>query len=438
MQATSYVQMRFRSEMSEDCLYLNIWAPADARNGAKLPVMIWIYGGGFTAGSGSEYRYDGANLAANGIMVVTVNYRVGVFGFLAHPALTAETGASGNYAFLDQLAAISWTHANIAAFGGDPERITIAGESAGSHSVSVLMASPMARNLYARAIGESGAGLSLPGRAEAEEAGMRFAERLGAKDTAALRAIPADMVLAEALARDGHFGPIVDGRILVEQPIQTFQAGREAHVPLLVGSNSEEASAASVLGIDQPWTKISYRSALLRLYGPKADAVEALYPATTNVDVRRAATDLGTDRFIANSTWSWMDLHRRTGAPTYYYYYDHIRPQPVDTDWRLPIQPQIGALHGSELEYVFRNIDFSPAWSFSDEDRRISTAMSAYWIAFVKTGDPNHGDSPKWAQEPAQGDTLTRHRLGDNNADELFPGQTREKAMADLMLSRNP
>ena len=440
MQPTLYPDQRFRSAgMSEDCLSLNVWAPADARRASKLPVLVYIYGGGFQTGDGSEYRYDGASLAAGGIVVVTINYRLGAFGFLAHPALTAEAGASGNYGLLDQAAALRWVRANIAAFGGDPRHVTVGGESAGSMSVSALMAAPMTRKLIAGAIGESGAVLGptqqLASLAKAEGAGARFAEGLGATSAAALRAVPAEAILAaQRASRDATFGPIIDGRMIVEDPTATFLAGHEAHVPLLVGSNSEERGAAATLGTD-PASVAGYRAALVRLYGARAGTIEELFPAAGDADVLPAATELSSERFLAHTTWRWMDLHRRTGAPTFYYRYDRVRPAALDATWRPKVDP-IGAVHSSELEYALGNLEYAAAYAWTDADRAVSTTMRGYWLAFVKTGNPNSGGVPSWKAEPASGEATTRHRIGDIVVDEPFAAQSRESALTELLPPR--
>jgi para-nitrobenzyl esterase len=253
--------MRFRSPApSEDCLYLNVWTPAKLGTARqhKLPVLVYVYGGGFMAGDSSEKRYDGAALARRGVVVVTMNYRLGVFGFYAHPELTAESPhhSSGNYGLLDQAAAIGWVKRNIAAFGGDPDHVTIGGESAGSMSVSALMASPLSRGSIAGAIGESGAMMDrlTPSRlADAESEGVTFAQSLSAPTLGALRALSADKLLAaQGSAKNVHFGAVIDGYFFSEPPAMTFASGKAAHVPLLVGSNSQEGPGAAIFGPGPP------------------------------------------------------------------------------------------------------------------------------------------------------------------------------------------
>ncbi|MDX1532327.1 MAG: carboxylesterase family protein, partial [Rhodothermales bacterium] len=360
MQKRIYGDMVFRSDgMSEDCLYLNVWTP-DTTPAEPLPVLVYFYGGGFLAGDGSEPRYDGERMAAHGIVAVTMNYRLNVFGFLAHPALTAESphGASGNYGLLDQAAALRWVEANVAAFGGDPERVTIAGESAGSISVSAHMVSPLSKNLIAGAIGESGSLLgTLPPvpLAEAEEHGERFAQAAEAPTLEALRALPAEAVLDLAMQPEtGRFAMTMDGYVFSEPPRETYTTGEQAPVPLLLGWNSEEANYRSLLGPLDP-TPEHYAAQVRERFGDRADAVLALYPAATAEEVVQAATDLAGDLFIGYGTWKWFDLHRQTsGAPVYRYFYVHPRPpmRVEAADEGAPVPPAAGAVHSAEIEYA--------------------------------------------------------------------------------------
>src|SRR5690349_11137346 len=270
MQLPVFGDMNFRSNgVSEDCLYLNVWTPSKTGN-ERLPVLVYFYGGGFIAGDGSEFRYDGESLARRGIVTITVNYRLGIFGFFAHPELTKESPhhASGNYGLLDQAAALQWVQKNIAAFGGDPKKITIAGESAGSFSVSAQMASPLSKNIIAGAIGESGSLLGLNPTAslqDAEKRGADFAASLKANSLADLRAIPAEQLLkATANAGYGRFPVCVDGYFFPKSPLQIFEAGEQAHVPLLVGWNSQESGYQGILGQDKP-TLENYKKAVEKL-----------------------------------------------------------------------------------------------------------------------------------------------------------------------------
>jgi para-nitrobenzyl esterase len=430
MQAPIYSDMVFRSNgVSEDCLYLNVWTPASGSN-ARLPVLVYFYGGGFAAGDGSEPRYDGENMARQGIVALTVNYRLGVFGFLAHPELTKESPhhASGNYGLLDQAAALRWVQKNIAAFGGDPKKVTIAGESAGSISVSVLMASPLSKGLIAGAIGESGASIAptLPPvpLAEAEQTGVKFATGVGAASLAALRAMTAQQLLETASKPGGgRFPLMIDHYLLPKSPAEIFAAGEQAHVPLLVGWNSEEMSGRALLRGASP-TVENYTKAVRAAYADRADDVLKLYPASADADVLRAATDLAGDRFIAYSTWKWADLHRTTGSePVYLYLYAHPRPamvtlpahaQPARSGANgngngtdsgngrgsnsvgTATSPPRGAVHSAEIEYAMGNLAGNTVYAWTAEDRKISEVMHAYFANFVKAGDPNGSGLPRW------------------------------------------
>ena len=409
MQRAIYSDMVFRSNgMSEDCLYLNVWTPAKSGS-EKLPVLVYFFGGGFMAGDGSESRYDGASMAGKGIVAVTVNYRLGVFGFLAHPELTQELPhhASGNYGLLDQQAALEWVRQNIAAFGGDPKRVTIAGESAGSISVSAQMASPLSKALIAGAIGESGSitgALSAVPLSEAEQNGVKFAAAIGGTTLSALRAMSAEQLL-EATAKPGlpRLSPTVDGYFFPKSPFEIYAAGEQAHVPLLVGSNSEESGYFSVLGREKP-TVENYRNALQKLYAYKSDQVFKLYPASNENEVMDAAQDLAGDRFIAYSTWRWIDLATKTGGrPTYYYYYARPRP-PMRPEGKPATQANNdrpaprGAVHSAEIEYAMGNLDSNKVYAWTPDDYKVSKVLQEYFANFIKTGNPNGKGLPNWPQ----------------------------------------
>ncbi len=393
MQLPLFGDMVFRSDgMSEDCLYLNVWTPAKSAD-ERLPVLVYFYGGGFVAGDGSEPRYDGASMAGKGVVAVTANYRLGVFGFLAHSELTKESPqhASGDYGLMDQTEALRWVHRNIAAFGGDPDKVTIAGESAGSLSVCAQMASPLSKDLFAGAIGESGSlmGTLTPAPlADAEQAGVKFAADVGAKSLADLRKMSAeDLLKAKAGAGVGRFPVAIDGYFLPEDPAEVFAAGKQARVPLLVGWNSQEAGWQGVLGRDKP-TRENYSAAVKRLYGDRAGEVLKLYPADDDKDVEQAAADLASDRFIAYSTWKWADLHGKTGGkPVYRYLFARPRPQ---------TPPARGAVHSAEIEYALGNLATNKVYAWTDDDYKASKVMQGYFANFVKAGDPNGADLPKW------------------------------------------
>ena len=383
----------FRPGVSEDCLFLNVWTPA-AGGTDRLPVLFWIHGGGFVAGHGGEPRYDGTRLASRGIVVVTANHRLGAFGFLAHPALTAESpeGASGNYGLLDQIAALAWVKRNIAAFGGDPDGVTVAGESAGSISVSALMASPLAAGLFRRAIGQSGALFSaspkVPDRslAGAEAYGTGFAERLGARTLAEMRALPAERIV-EATPTDHTLWPIVDGHVLPDSPADIFAAGRQNDVALLAGWNRDEGFSFDIT----LRTGRTFAEVVRQRFGPRAEGILALYPS----DDPQSARDFGGDLVIVQPTWAWIAAQVKTGrAPVYRYRFDHAPAVPAGWFGDRPVAGA-GAFHAAEIVYAFDNLDAFP-WSYAEADRKTAAAMSAYWVNFVKSGDPNGAGLPEW------------------------------------------
>jgi len=401
MQRRMFADMVFRADgMSEDCLFLNVWTPA-RRATERLPVLVYFFGGGFTAGDGSEPRYDGASMARRGIVALTVNYRLGVFGFLAHPELTAESArhASGNYGLLDQAAALAWVRDNIAAFGGDPRRVTIAGESAGSIAVSGLMASPLSKDLIAGAIGESG-GMIEPTfapvpLADGEKTGVTFASTTDAQSLAELRAMTAQALL-DATARPGtpRFPITIDGYFLPKSAADIFASGQQAHVPLLAGWNSQESGARGVLGQGEA-TPENYAKAVRDLFRDQGDTALKLYPGTSADEVQQSATDLASDRFIAFSTWKWIDAHSRTGTkPVYRYFY--LRPRPAMRPEKGNTGPARGAAHSAEIEYAMGNLAGNDVYAWSQDDYKVSETLQGYFANFIKTGDPNGGGLPRW------------------------------------------
>jgi para-nitrobenzyl esterase len=405
MQRDLFHDMVFRSPgMSEDCLYLNVWTPARSA-GEKLPVFLYYYGGGFAAGDGSEDRYDGASMAAKGIVTITANYRLSVLGFFAYSELTAESPhhASGNYGLLDQSAALAWVRRNIAAFGGDPNRITIGGESAGSISVCAQMASPLSRGLIAGAIGESGSILGQPlaakPLAQAEADGVRFAASLGLgpkPSLAALRAVPAAKLIEATAAKSyGWPVPTIDGWFFLKDPVAIYAAGEQAHVPLLAGVNSAEGSYNGILH-DQKPTVENYRAALDKRFGPKAADVFKVYPATNESEVMDAAQDLSSDSFISHSTWNWVNAATNTGShPTFYYLFTRCRPA-MEPAIKYPSTLPRGAVHASEIEYALGNLPLNKVYAWTADDRKVSGTMQDYFANFIKTGNPNAPDLPEW------------------------------------------
>jgi para-nitrobenzyl esterase len=411
MQRAVFADMVFRGRgMSEDCLYLNVWTRA--RSGEeRLPVLVYFYGGGFFAGDGSEPRYDGASMATRGIVAVTVNYRLGIFGFLAHAELSREAPhrASGNYGLLDQSAALAWVKENIAAFGGDPRRVTIAGESAGSSSVSGHVVSPLSRDLIKGAILESGSligTLSAQPLADVERDGARFAAAVGAASLAALRAMTADEIL-EATGKPDvpRFRPTLDGYFLPKPVHAILEAGEQARIPLLGGSNSEEQSARSILRQDEP-TPENHAKAVRGLYGDKADEALKLYPGRTRDEVLDSATALASDRFTGFSTWRFTEGHGKTaGQPVYRYYYAHPRPRflggysesPAGGGPAAAPEPASrGAVHSAEIEYAMGNLATNPHFEWGPADHKLSEVMQGYFANFIKTGNPNGPGLPNW------------------------------------------
>ncbi|MDT5120900.1 MAG: para-nitrobenzyl esterase [Acidobacteriota bacterium] len=404
MQGRIFQDMVFRDEMSEDCLSLNVWTPATSGK-ERLPVMVWIYGGGFQAGSASEPRQDGENLAKKGVVVVSFNYRLGVFGFLSHPELTKEAGASGNYGLLDQVAALEWVKKNIAAFGGDPRKVTIFGESAGSFSVSALMASPLAQGLFQRAIGESGAfftardgTLVAKPLAESELAGVKFVEGMGAKAIADLRAKSADEVLQAALKGQAfRFAPNIDGRMLPRDVYSIYAEGKQAHVPLLAGWNADEARAGVVLAKDKP-TVSSFSAQARTRFGESADTLLKLYAANSDAEALESAAALASDLFIGYATWKWIEMQSQTGGSTVFRYSFDKAP-PVAPDLKINgvavTAREIGARHAGEIEYVFGTLS-SLKVPLQPEDWKLSDEIMTYWTNFAKTGNPNGASLPRW------------------------------------------
>jgi para-nitrobenzyl esterase len=387
--------------MSEDCLSLNIWTPADAR---KAPVMVWIHGGSLWGGYGHEAIYDGSKMAAQGIVVISINYRVGVLGYLAHPGLSAESplGISGNYGLQDQIEALRWVQRNVGAFGGDPSNVTIAGESAGGLSVMYLMASPSARGLFSKAIAQSAYMISTPslkvrafGEASAEESGLALSARLEAPDVAALRAMDAaKLTKAAATAGFAPFG-VVDGQFLPRQLVEVFDRGEQAPVPILAGFNSGEIRSLRFLAPPTPALASTYEKTIRERYGDLADAYLRLYPSKD-----MEGSILASTRDVIYG-WTAERLVRKQaalGQDSYFYIFDHGYPAADDKG--------LHAFHAAELPYVFgtlaRTPPFWPKAPQTPAEAKLSAAMTAYWTSFIRTGQPRAAGAPDWPRFGSQ------------------------------------
>ena len=404
--------------MSEDCLYLNVWTAAAPED--RAPVLVWIHGGGLAIGNGADITYDGTRLARRGVVLVTINYRLGAFGYLAHPLLSAESehGASGNYGTLDQVAALRWIQRNIAAFGGDPSRVTIFGESAGSWSVNHLMATPLARGLFHGAIGESGGGFGSRGRAEPKEeiesAGERFVEALLGEGVTpsleALRAAGAEAVQAVApeLVRSTA---TVDGWVFPDTVHNIFAAGAQHDVPVIVGSNADEMSILG--GAAGAETLEQYHESIRDEYGEHADAFLETFPAATDEEARQARMASGTDATFGWEMRTWARMMETVSSPAYLYFFSRIPPAP-DAE-------RYGAYHTAEIAYVFDNFGVSPHpyanRDYTDTDRRLSDILASYWVNMAATGNPNAAGLPEWPAYDSGadaalhiGDTITVER----------------------------
>nr|WP_315158636.1 carboxylesterase family protein [uncultured Flavobacterium sp.] len=396
------------SGKSEDCLYLNVWTPAKSAK-EKVPVLVWIYGGGFGAGATSETSYNGKNLAKKGVVLVSIAYRVGQLGFMAHPELSAENpkNVSGNYGLLDMIAGLQWVKENIAAFGGDPNKVTIFGESAGGIAVSMLCASPLAKGLFNGAISQSGGSFG-PSRAttypgenmkklkDAENEGLEYMKTAGVISIEKLRSIEADKLPA------GRGWPIVDGWVIPDDQYKLYEAGKYNDTPILIGYNSDEGSSFT-----RTKDPKEFISSVETRYGKFAESLLKSYPVSDS-SVPKTARDLSRDAAFGWQTWSWARLQAKTGkSKVFFYYFDQHPDHAKDSPYY-----GFGSYHGQEVAYVFENLDKSNPQT-SKSDLEISNLMGTYWTNFAKYGDPNGKDIPDW---PAFSDSNPKLMYFNNTA----------------------
>ncbi len=398
---------------AEDCLYVNVWAP-EKPSSAKLPVMLWIHGGGFVNGGSSPSVYDGSAFARRGVVLVSLNHRLGRFGFFAHPALTRESGnePTGNYGYLDQVAALRWVKDNVAAFGGDPGNVTIFGESAGGGSVNTLVVSPLARGLFHKAIVQSGGGraggiMAPRTLAEAEAVGVAFAKVAGVTgdDAAALAALrklpPADLVRGMNLMtmgqqRDTYAGPMIDGKVVIEEPETAFRAGRQAKVPYLVGANNREFGF-------MPLPPAAVDGMLAR-FGAEKDAVVAAYDPEKTGNKGEIGVGVMSDGAMVEPARLLARLASAAGQPTYAYRFSYVASSARNT--------VAGALHATEIPFVFETVRAKYGEATSSEDEALAAAANAYWVAFARTGDPNGEGRPRWPAYSAKDDVILDLAIG--------------------------
>jgi len=384
-------------EPSEDCLYLNIWTPARSAED-RLPVMFWIHGGGFVAGATAEQLYHSEHLAKKGVVVVSIGYRLGALGFLAHPAFSAENDrhVSGNYGLLDMIEALKWVQRNISAFGGDPNRVTIFGESAGGIAVSMLCASPLAKGLFHGAISQSGGsfgpirsgggpGENVQSLADAEQAGKEWAEKAGASTADELRGLPPDKLLTP-MPGEGVAWPIMDGWIIPDDQYRLYQAGKYNDTPILVGYNSDEGAA-----FPGARTPEAYIESVHQRYGRFAEGLLSLYPAGEGT-LAKTARDLIRDTAFGWHTWTWARLQSETGrSKAFLYYFDHHPEYPANSP-----RAGFGAAHSDAMPLVFQQFGLPGRPQENASDRAMSEIITAYWTNFAKTGDPNGTGLPDW------------------------------------------
>jgi para-nitrobenzyl esterase len=409
---------------SEDCLFLNVWSPSETRDG-KLPVMVWIYGGGFQQGSAANPVFDGSRLAARGVVVVSVNYRVGIFGFMAHPELSAESPqhASGNYGLLDIVAGLEWVKHNAAAFGGDAGNVTVFGQSAGAAAVTYLYASPLSRGLFAQGVAESFgfANKTIPDLATAEASGKALGEKVAASNLAALRQVPAEKLLETKVA----MSPIVDGHFLPINPYTVFSEGGEAPVPLIAGWNDDEGNT-----FPHSKTLSAYQDWMRQKYPDMAERLLELYPARSDDEAKTANKQLVRDSLFAWGPWSAVRLHAKNNFAAYLYHFSHPQPLRAGAAYdEIDTAQGLGTFHSSEYPYIFGTLDvLSRDWTSAD--RAISESLQAYWVAYATSGSPNASGLARWPRFDEAADTTMY--LGDKVGPGPVPGLDRLKLFDTL------
>ena len=394
-------------KISEDCLYLNVWTPALQKARKNLPVMVWIHGGGFAMGSTTQANWTCEKLAEKDVVLVSLNYRLGVLGFLTHPELTAENPqhTSGNYGLLDQLAALKWVQDNITAFGGDPKNVTIFGESAGGISVSMLCASPLAKGLFKRAICESGGAfgpieekrmLGVQRLKVAEQNGLDLAQRVGAKNLAELRQIPIERFIKDKASVMGGLWPVCDGYVITDDAYKLYKQGKYNDVDVLIGTNSNEGATF----VQGPVHKEAYLQ-YVKLFGPLEPLALKVYPGTTDAEALASMRNIVMDTIFAWPTYTWARLQSQTGKGRVYVYY--FNRNDAENNAAASFK---GAAHSDEINYVFGHINTTFNAHYTDKDRALSAAMMSYWTNFAKTGNPNAPGLPAWPRYKEGADTI--------------------------------